>query len=204
MIWEESFKNFFMTDQNSAIEHQIRPDQLQDELGIKKDAYYSYLKHLGIKAQRGADGKSYLDPEQADLIRAIRAHVVGGGKIEDFVISDYEPVGSLAVADNRDLAGEMPLGGQQRPEQEPAEGFDMDALMREAAQIAAHRMSYADEVRLQLASQMTYDDLPDDIRAQVDAVRQAAMPSEQPGKLAADLLTQWRRRRQSRKQVQAA
>ena len=25
-----------MTDQNSAIEHQIRPDQLQDELGIKK------------------------------------------------------------------------------------------------------------------------------------------------------------------------
>ena len=36
MIWEESFKKIFMTDQNSAIEHQIRPDQLQDELGIKK------------------------------------------------------------------------------------------------------------------------------------------------------------------------
>jgi hypothetical protein len=191
-----------MTDQNSAIDHQIRPEQLQDELGIKKDAYYAYLKHLGFKARRGADGKSYLEPEQANLVRAIRAHVVDGGKIEDFVVSDHESVGSLAVADNRDLAGEMPQGGQQRPEQEPAEGFDMDALMREAAQLAAHRMAYADEVKLQLASQMTYDDLPDDIRASVDAVRQAAMPSEQPGKLATDLLTRWRHRRQRLNQVQ--
>jgi len=204
MIWEESFKKIFMTDQNSAIEHQIRPDQLQDELGIKKDAYYSYLKHLGIKAQRGPDGKSYLEPEQANLVRALRAHVVGGGKIEVFVVSDHEPVGSLAVAENGDLAGEMPQAGQQQPEPESAEGFDMEALMREAAELAAHRMAYADQVKLNLASQMTYDDLPDDIRANVDAVRQAAMPSEQPGKIAAELLSRWRQRRQGQNQVQAA
>jgi hypothetical protein len=204
MIWGGSFKKIFMTDQNSAIDHQIRPEQLQDELGIKKDAYYAYLKHLGFKARRGADGKSYLEPEQANLVRAIRQHVVDGGKIEDFVVSDHEPGGSLAVAENGDLAGEMPQGGQQQPEQEPAEGFDMDALMREAAKLAAHRMAYADEVKLQLASQMTYDDLPDDIKAEVDAVRQAAMPSEQPGKIAAELLSRWRQRRQGQNQVQAA
>ena len=192
-----------MTDQNSAVAHQLRPEQLQDELGIKKDAYYAYLKHLGIKAQRGPDGKSYLEPEQANLVRALRAHVIDGGTIEDFVVSDYQPGHFLAVAGGGDLAGEMPRGGQPRPEQEPAEGFDMEALMREAAELAAHRMAYADEVKLQLASQMTYDDLPDDIRAQVDAVRQAAMPSEQPGKLAADLLSRWRQRRRGQKQVQA-
>jgi hypothetical protein len=98
----------------------------------------------------------------------------------------------------------MPQGGQQQPEQEPAEGFDMDALMREAAELAAHRMAYADQVKLNLASQMTYDDLPDDIRANVDAVRQATMPSEQPGKIAAELLSRWRQRRQGQNQVQAA
>jgi hypothetical protein len=58
MIWGRSIKNFKMADQNSAVEHQIRPDQLQGELGIKKDAYYTYLRYLGIKAQRGSDGKS--------------------------------------------------------------------------------------------------------------------------------------------------
>ena len=52
-----------MLDQNSAIDHQIRPDQLQAELDIKKDAYYAYLRHLDIKAQRGPDGKLYLEPE---------------------------------------------------------------------------------------------------------------------------------------------
>ena len=192
-----------MSDQNSVVEHQIRPEQLQEELGIGKDAYYSYLKHLNIKAQKDSDGKAYLEPEQANLVRLLREHVVGGGKIADFVIS-----GSLAVADGSDLAAEQPdsFPASESFTQEPAGGFDMEALMREAAELAAHRMAYADHVKLQLASQMTYDDLPDDIKAKVDAVREAAVPSAQPGKIAANLLDQWRQRRQGpdQSQIQAA
>jgi hypothetical protein len=51
---------------------------------------------------------------------------------------------------------------------------------------------------------MTYADLPDDIKAQVDSLRKAAMPPEEPGKIAADLLDQWRQRRQGQNQVPAA
>ena len=51
---------FAMTDQNSAVEHQIRPNALMEELGIKKDAYYAYLKHLGFKAEKDSDGKAFL------------------------------------------------------------------------------------------------------------------------------------------------
>ena len=63
-----------MTDQNSEIDYQIRPDDLMEELGIKKDAYYAYIKFLDIKIEK-ADGKAYLSQEQADLMRSLRSHV---------------------------------------------------------------------------------------------------------------------------------
>ena len=68
-----------MTDQNSTVEHQIRPNVLQDQLGIKKDAYYAYLKHLGIKAEKGSDGKVFLTEAQANQIRALRCLVFPHG-----------------------------------------------------------------------------------------------------------------------------
>lgn len=199
MIWGGTLENCCaMSDQNSVVEHQIRPEQLQEELGIGKDAYYSYLKHLKLKAQKDSEGKAYLEPEQANLVRLLREHVAGGGKIAEFVIS-----GSLAVVDGGSLAADQSGPFPSEPfTQEPAGGFDMEALMREAAELAAHRMAYADHVKLQLASQMTYEDLPDDIRAKVDAVREAAVPSAQPGKIAANLLDQWRQRRQGPDQSQ--
>ena len=68
-----------MTDQKSTVEQQIRPNILQDQLGIKKDAYYSYLKHLGIKAEKDSDGKAFLTEGQANSIRLLSLHVVDGG-----------------------------------------------------------------------------------------------------------------------------
>ena len=191
-------KIFQMTDQNSAVEHQIRPEQLQDELGIKKDAYYAYLKHLGIKAMKDGDGKAYLEPEQANLVRELREHVVAGGKIEEFAVSN-----SLSVIGDSGLAAEMP---ELPSAEDPSAGFDfdMEALMREAANLAGHRMTLANQVVLQLASQMTYEDLPGDVQAKVDSVRTAATANVQPGKIAADLLGQWRQRRQQQEEVAAA
>ncbi len=195
MIYGGSLQNFFtMTDQNSGIDHQIRPEQLQSELGIAKDAYYAYLKHLNIKASRDSDRKSYLDPEEVNLIRLLREHVVAGGKIADFVVS-----GALAISDHGDLAapyGEIP-SPTGPPDPAQAVEDDMDGIMREAAELAAHRMSYADQVKIHLASQMTYEDLPSDIQSRVDSVRQSAIPSESPVKIAADLLGRWRQRRKA-------
>ena len=45
-----NFEKNSMTDCNSTIEHQLRPDELIAELSIGKQTYYNYLKHLGIKA----------------------------------------------------------------------------------------------------------------------------------------------------------
>ncbi|MEM8544362.1 MAG: hypothetical protein AAGF66_10290, partial [Cyanobacteria bacterium P01_H01_bin.119] len=119
-----------MTDRNSTVEHQLRPDELMAELDIKKQAYYDYLKHLGIKAEKDSKGKVYLTQEQANLVRELRAHVVDGGKIEEFEVSNLTPA-ALVKAD----AGEMDSAAQV-PEVDPAPDLDMHELVRGAAELA--------------------------------------------------------------------
>lgn len=96
-----------MSDQNSTVQSEakpeIRPDALMDEIGVKKQTYYTYLNHLGIKAQKDSSGKAYLTNEQANLVRELREHVVAGGKIEEFAVSN-----SLSVVGDSGLAAELP------------------------------------------------------------------------------------------------
>ena len=180
-----------MTDQNSTIEHQLRPEELMAELDIKKQSYYDYLKHLDIKATKDSNGKVYLTQVQANLVRELRAHVVGGGKIEEFEVSNVDPA-ALVKAD----AGEVDSAGQV-PEVDPAQDLDMNELVRGAAELAGHRMTVAHQLMLQMADQMTYEDLPDEVKVKVDSVRQATNPKSQNlATMANDLLSQWRQKQQ--------
>lgn len=180
-----------MTDRNSTVEHQLRPEELMAELDIKKQAYYTYLKHLGIKADKDSKGKVYLTQAQANLMRELRAHVVDGGKIEDFEVSNVDPAALVkAEAGEVDAAGQMPEAGT-------AQDLDMNELVRGAAELAGHRMTVAHQLMLQMADQMTYEDLPDEVRVKVDSVRQATNPKHQNlSSMATDLLSQWRQKRQ--------
>ncbi|WP_421655741.1 ATP-binding protein [Leptothermofonsia sp. ETS-13] len=67
----------------------VHPEDLQAELGIKKDAYYEdlkFLKGLGLEIQtrKDADNRVLLEPESADLIRELRQHVTATGRREGF------------------------------------------------------------------------------------------------------------------------
>ena len=180
-----------MNDQNSTVEHQIRPESLMEELGIKKDSYYNYLKHLKIKGEKDLEGKVYLTEGQANLMRQLRFHVVNGGKIEEFSINKSESAGLV-----RSESGEVDAADQVPETSANSEqGLDLDVLMEEAAELAGHRMTVAEQLVLQLASQMTYEDLPDKVRSKVDSVREATRPKFQPEVMASQLLNKWRQRR---------
>lgn len=180
-----------MTDRNSTVEHQLRPDELMAELDIKKQAYYDYLKHLGIKAGKDSKGKAYLTQAQANLIRALRQHVVSGGKIEDFVVDENSV--ALAVSG----AGELDTPAGPMPQVDPTGDVDLQALHREASKIAAHRMTAGHHLVLAMAEQMTYDDLHPESKAQVDQVREATVPKFNAQAMATDLLSQVRGQRQT-------
>ena len=80
-------KKFFydMIDQNSTPNNSIRPEALQAELSIKKATYYDDLSHLGIRADKDAEGKAYLTFEQAEQVRALRSYVSEKGTRKGFV-----------------------------------------------------------------------------------------------------------------------
>lgn len=173
-----------MTHQNSAVERQIRPQELQDQLGIKKDAYYAYLKHLEITAEKDSNGKAYLTEDQAERIRQLRAHVVAGGKIESF---DPSQGTALTVAESGELEAQP-----EAVEVDPAQGLDMEALYLEASELAAQRLTVGQQVVMAMASQMSYDDLHPTARAKVDQVRQAAHPKFNAQEVASSLLQRCR------------
>ena len=174
-----------MTDQKSTVEHQIRPNALQEELGIKKDAYYAYLKQLGITAEKDSTGKAFLTEAQANSIRLLRQHVVDGGKIEEFDIHEQHAA-ALAVSDGGDLGQVEP---EQQPKADPADGLDMEALYLEASEIAAQRLTAGEQVVMAMASQLTYDDLHPKAKAKVDQVRSSTVPKFDPQEIAASLLS---------------
>lgn len=184
-------KNFPMTDWNSTVEHQLRPDELMAELDIKKQTYYNYLKHLGIKSEKDSEGKAYLTQAQAKLIRDLRAHVVGGGKIEDFTVS--EEAATLTVAEGAELSDVA----EQPVEVNPTAGLDMEALYLEASEIAGQRLTAGQQLVMAMANQMSYEDLHPMTRAKVDKVRSAAAPKFDAQQAATDLLNQFRQQMQT-------
>ena len=181
-----------MGDRNSAVEQQFRPEELMRELDIKKQAYYDYLKHLGIKAEKDSNNRAYLTQAQAKSVRLLRQHVVAGGKIEDFDI--HEALESaLAVAESTEL-GDV---AEQAEEVDHAKDLNLEALYLEASEIAGQRLTANQQVVMAMANQMGYEDLHPMTRAKVDKVRSAAAPKFDPQKIAADLLNQCRQQMQT-------
>ena len=53
-----------MSNPNSDRNNQTRPDELMSKYNIKKDAYYSRIKFLGIQVKKDSSRKVYLTDEQ--------------------------------------------------------------------------------------------------------------------------------------------
>ena len=168
-------------DQNSVVEQQVRPNELMETLGIKKDAYYSYLKFLGIKAQKDERGKAYLELEQAKRIQELWAYVQENGKMEGFEET------ALTTAEEAGLGDAPPW--EADPTEDPS---DFDRFIRQAQELAAQRMVMGDMVVAEVAQQMTYDDLSPDLKQKVDSVKEATYPKANPAQIASRIMHQWR------------
>jgi hypothetical protein len=174
-----------MTDQNSPVDYQIRPDDLKEELGIQKDAYYAYVKFLNLKIEK-VDGKAYLTTEQADLLRSLRSHVLEHGKMEGFVNTNS---GELATVDQSSSIDQAAQPVQEIPIE--SDDYQLNDLIRAAAELKGQRLIMPQMVINALADKMTYADLPDDVRAKVDAVKETTSPKH-PSQLADQLLQKYR------------
>ncbi len=89
-----------MTNPISDRNNQTRPDSLMDKYNIKKDAYYSRIKFLGISVKKDSNRKVYLTDEQVELMDELHSHIETTEKMEGFVSNNK---GSLAVRENGEI-----------------------------------------------------------------------------------------------------
>jgi hypothetical protein len=183
------YKLFGIMTQNSAPDNSIRPDELMTELGIKKDAYYKDLSYLDITPEKDSEGKCYLTIEQADKIRALRNYVIETGKRNGFdnnsivKVSDSNEI----VSNNNKSDDDIYINRE-----EPTAQFNLEQLMREAAELKARELAIPSLVKRELANRMSEGDLPEDLREKVAIAREVANPKWTPAEIATQLLAQHR------------
>ena len=76
--------------------------------------------------------------------------------------------------------------------EEPTAQFDINGLMRSAAELKARELAMPSLVKREIANRMEEDDLPEDLREKVEIAREVANPKFTPGQLAETLLSQYR------------
>ena len=76
--------------------------------------------------------------------------------------------------------------------EEPTAQFDINGLMRSAAELKARELAMPNLVKRELANRMDEDDLPEDLREKVAIAREVANPKFTPQQLAETLLSQYK------------
>ena len=198
--------NFATMTPNSAPDNCIRPEALMEELGIKKDAYYKDLKYLDITPDKDSENKSYLTNEQAEQIRALRNHVNEIGRRNGFNINSIVKVddsNEIVSPNNETEDNSNQIISNNSTEniyverEEPTANFDINQLLRGAAELKARELAMPELLKKELASRMSEEDLPADLREKVAIAREAANPKFTPADLAGTLLNQYRSQRAS-------
>jgi hypothetical protein len=162
-----------------------RPEQICEELSIEKSTYYNRLKYLEIEPSRDDDG-TYLTQEQMKLMQELNEHIKKTGKMRGF-----RGGGELALSENSGLALEIPeqpdIPGTQEDDR-----AGLEELIREAAELKVQQAAMPELIKLHLAAGMTEDDLPADLKAKLQAVREAANPKQNAAAIASNLLAKYR------------
>ncbi|MBE9167571.1 hypothetical protein IQ238_08590 [Pleurocapsales cyanobacterium LEGE 06147] len=185
-------KNFAMKKEYSTETMTIRPEELMEELGIKKSKYYQVLKELEIKADKDSTGKSYLTESQAEQVKSYLLNNMHKEENQDLNNNSIIKVNDSNLATSTNTNSEENI--YVEPE-DPIDNFDIDKLLRKAAQLKARELATPDLAIRAIADRMTEDDLPEDLKQKVFAVREAVNPKWTPAELADKILAQHRSNR---------
>ena len=164
-----------------------RPEEVQELFGIKKVSYYSRLKRLGIEAHKDEQGKPYLDQAQFEAFKALHEHINNTGKMEGFVNTNTV---TLATTEKTNI--EVSPEEIYTEPQDPIAQFELDKLVRAAAELKAREIAMPALVKRAIANQLSEEDLPDDLKEKVNLAREAANPKLTPAAIASQVLNKSR------------
>ncbi|MCC3498365.1 MAG: hypothetical protein JGK38_17355 [Microcoleus sp. PH2017_15_JOR_U_A] len=163
-----------------------RPDEICKTLGIGTTTYYNRLEHLGIEASKDEEGV-YLNAEQMKRMEELHEHIKRTGKMKGF-----RGGGQLAVSESSGLASELEIPEVEAETFAQIDDEMLSQLIDEAGELRTQQIAMPHLVRLHLANNMTEDDLSDEQRAKLQAIREAANPKPNAVTVAQQLLERHR------------
>ncbi|MGB7892634.1 MAG: hypothetical protein WCF82_12145 [Microcoleus sp.] len=172
-----------------------RPDEICEKLSIGTSTYYNRLSHLGIEASKDEEGV-YLNAEQMKLMEELNEHIKQTGRMKGFRDSG----GQLALSESSGLASELDI-----PVQPEIPGIDEDEearnrLIWEAGELKVQQEATPHLLKLHLAALMTEEELSNEQRVKLQAIRDAATPKPNAAASIAQQLLQRHRQNQAKNQ----
>lgn len=172
----------------------LRPDEICEKLSIGTSTYYNRLKYLGIEASRDADGP-YLNAEQMKLMEELSEHIRQTGKMQGFRDSG----GQLALSESSSLASALEIPEVEAETFAQIDDEMLSQLIEEAGELKTQQIAMPHLVKLHLANNMTEEDLSDEQRAKLQAIREAATPKLNAAATQAQQLLQRHRNKNQQK-----
>jgi len=191
---------------------QFSRDELCQRWGIKTTQYYERLRSLFLDSK-------HLSASDIEHLDQLDAHIKGGGKIKDFAASENSgsterspnvTQSESAIAPTTESEAIAPRETSEEPDEDstglvtkplpaipdpPEEPETPESeIFRHAAELKAYYATHPDLVALNLASMMSENDLPEDLRAKVEEVREVAHPKQNQAALASNILQRHRRK----------
>lgn len=140
----------------------LSPDEAQTRWGVRKDAYYTRLKALGIRHKRDNSG-AYLDQYQIARLDRLHHHISNGGNIADYRENSSE-ITAIAPQNSRELSSSS---GEKIDQSVNVIDFDLaERLDRSAQSMAASFLADARN-RITAGYLQNPDKLDADLRDQI-------------------------------------
>ena len=172
---------------DSATETRYYREDTLDTLDIGKTTFYKWIEYLEIEQSTDEQRRKYLNQEQVDRLLELKKYHQENATIEGF---RGTPESSRIVkSENSSLSSTENIYAEP---DEPTANLDIDAIVREAAELKARNLAMPELVKLAIAREMTEDDLPDDLKEKLNAAREAANPKDSPVSIGSSLLAQYR------------
>jgi hypothetical protein len=181
-------------------------DELCQRWGIKTTQYYERLRSLNLDPK-------HLTASDIEHLDQLDAHIKDGGKIKDFAAEENSTQSESQIAPTTEQGAIAPTAPSEaiarstnvEPDEENIEGLAIpdpppepetpeSEIFRHAAELKAYYSTHPDLVALNLASMMSENDLPEDLRAKVEEVREVAHPKPNQAALASNILQRHRRK----------
>lgn len=173
---------------DSATETRYYREDALDTLDIGKTTFYKWIEFLEIEQSIDEKRRKYLNQEQIDRLLELKKYYQENATIEGF--RGLAESSGIVKSESSSLSS-TENNIYVEPD-EPTANLDIDAIVREAAELKARNLAMPELVKLAIAQEMTEDDLPDDLREKVNAAREAANPKATPVSIASDLINRYR------------